>query len=505
MGIDQTQPGRSLIAPTSEKRGDRDAVGLSRSATSTGLRSIVGSLSVLLAMAGSGMQGYANGTIDALFAAFLFNVVGISVVSLVFPRGGAEQRAFILTYGVCVFVGGLVQCYSLATFGNPQSTIDAVYSFFPSISPQPPFFTTMDDIPWRLAPTAMAILTWQQVYKLAWALGFAFGPYIGVMFNALVMGLTGSVTVRTARELFGDDAWRLRRVGTLFALCGLFILFGSILIRDCFTTFFNALVFWGLVRWLCRPTSRNMLLAVALTGISVGAMMFLRSRSIVLFGLFWALALLYWFRAKRLDPARLFALMLFMFALLFGSTYLMNYIQISQNLQSENIESYEEIMEQGHRDDSIGMSLLIRQPLPVRMVLGTGSLMVFPIPLWAYFHSGEREYHLIKGYHGIYQVLVLPLVLAGFMMVVRTFWRDRAQAMPLLFLAIYLVMNIMAVVATSLEQRHLAQFMPAMMILAAVPNTREKGIRKRVRDIATGWFSVVYLVHLAWAIVAMGR
>ncbi|GAG86213.1 unnamed protein product, partial [marine sediment metagenome] len=109
-----------------------DAAGLNRSATSTGLRSIVGSLSVLLAMAGSGMQGYANGTIDALFAAFLFHAVGISVVSLVFPRGRAELRAFLLTYGVCVFVGGLAQCYSLVVFHDPQSTIDAVNTFFPS-------------------------------------------------------------------------------------------------------------------------------------------------------------------------------------------------------------------------------------------------------------------------------------------------------------------------------------------------------------------------------------
>lgn len=497
MEIDQTRSKKLTL-------WRHDSARSSRSATHVGLRSIVGLLPVLLVLVGSGMQGYANGTIDAFSVALLLLLAGIVTVSLLFPGKRPELRAFLLTYGVCVFVGGLAQCYSLATFGNLQSTNDAVNSFFPIISPQPPF-TTIYDIPWRLAPTALAVLTWQQVYKLAWVLGFAFGPYIGVMFNALMMGLTGSITVRTARELFGDDTWRLRRVGTLFALCGLFVLFGSVLLRDCFTTFFTSLALWGLIRWLCRPTSRNILLAVVLTGISIGAMMFLRSRIIVIFGLFWLFSFMCWFLAKPLDLAHILAAMLVMLVLLFGSTYLINYIDTSHHLQSKSIEKYLIHMEAGHREDSIAMRLIVRQSLPVRLVLGTGSLMVHPIPLWVDFHSGKGEYHLIKGYNGIYQILVLPLVLAGFIAVGKMFLKNREESVPLVFLAIYIVVAILAVVSTSLEQRHVAQFMPALMILAAVPNTREKLVKKKVWDIALAWFLVVALVHMAWAIATMGR
>jgi hypothetical protein len=124
------------------------------------------------------------------------------------------------------------------------------------------------------------------------------------MFNALVMGLTACITVRTARELFGNDAWRLRRVGTLFALCGLFVLFSSILIRDCYTTFLNSLVIWGLVRWLNRPSSQTLSFAGILTAFAIAAMYYLRARSIVLFGLFWALAGLCWFIGHRFDRRR---------------------------------------------------------------------------------------------------------------------------------------------------------------------------------------------------------
>ncbi|KKL66502.1 hypothetical protein LCGC14_2144360, partial [marine sediment metagenome] len=260
-------------------------------------------LSLLLTLLGSGMQGYANRTGDALFVALLLLLAGVSVVVLLFPGKRAEHRAFLLTYGVCVFAGGLAQCYSLAVFDNPQSTVDAVLSFFPNISSEPPF-TTMADSHIFIEST-LPLVIWQQVYKLTWLLGLDFGPFTGVMFNSLVMGVCASLTVRTARELFGNDAWRLRRVGILFAFCGLFVLFGAVLIRDCFTTFVNVLVLWGIVRWLVRSTPTNLLFAIGLTGVSTYIMAFLRIEAVVLFGLFWLLAFLFWYLKKRLDTTRL--------------------------------------------------------------------------------------------------------------------------------------------------------------------------------------------------------
>ncbi len=501
---DPINPAGSRPTDSTEATGQTtDATGLNRFGTGAELSSIGGSLSVLLAIVGSGMQGYANGTIDSFFAAFIFHIVGFLLVSLVFPRGRAELRAFLLTYGVCVFVGGLAQCYSLVVFHDPQSTIDAVHTFFPSISSQPPFTTMADIHPLFNAP--LAVLIWQQVYAATWWLEFKFGPYTGVMFNAMVVGLAGAITVRTARELFGHDAWRLRRVGTLFATCGLFILFGSVFLRDCFMIFFNVLVIWGIVRWLCRPTSINLIFAGVLTGISVGAMAYLRFESIVLFGLFWFLAFLFWFRKRRLNTVRLFAAAMVLIVLIFASSYLMNYIKISQGFRFDATVGYVVSAAKSSREDSIAMQMIIHQPMPIRLVLGSGSMMIFPMPLWGYFKSGANDYGLIKGYHGIYQVLMLPLVFAGFIVIILAFLKDRKQFTPLLFLAIYMLMNVLIVVATSLEQRHLAQFMPAMMILAAVPDTREKGMRKSVLEIATGWFVVVVLVHLAWAIATIGR
>jgi hypothetical protein len=75
-----------------------------------------------LLLGGGSMQGYANGTVDAMFVGLLLLILGISVVSLVFPRRKPELQTFLLTYGICVFVGGVSQCYSLDVFDIPQST-----------------------------------------------------------------------------------------------------------------------------------------------------------------------------------------------------------------------------------------------------------------------------------------------------------------------------------------------------------------------------------------------
>lgn len=516
MKIDHANPKNNSIMKTQQYQHDAKLI---KSIKRLSLCSFAVPLSILLAMVGSGLQGYANGTIDAFLVALLLLVAGIFTVGLLFSGKVPEMQAFLLTFSFCVFVGGLAQCYSLATYGNPQSTTDAV-SFFEAIFEKPSDYYTWYELKhlWltekgnvsRGAPLAVGI--WQVIYHLRLLLGMDYGQYVGVMFNAFVMGLTGSITVRTARALFGNDVWRLRRVAVLFAICGLFLLFGSILIRDCFTIFFNSLVLLGIIRWLCRPTSRSLLFAGMLTAISVIAMAYLRSRSVVLFGLFVLLASMCWFLAKRLNIARIIAISMVLIALLFASNYLMNYFKVSRGLQSKNIDKYEAIMEAGHKKDSLGMRLIVQQPLPIRLVLGTGSLMVHPIPLWANFtgkndravhHRGE--YHIIKGYHGIYQILVLPLVFTGFILIIKGFLKDRKQVIPLVFLAAYLLITTLAVVATSMEQRHLAQFMPALIIIAAIPDTRSKHTRKTLKAISILWFTVVVLVHLAWFTAAMGR
>lgn len=454
----------------------------------------------LLVLMGSGMQGYTNETIDAFFVAILFLAAGFVGVGLLFRGGQAEHRAFVLTYAICVFVGGLAQCYALAVFGRSQSTIDAG-NFFDMVSATPPF-TTMANMPPSNAP--LAVLIWQQVYRLTWWLHLDFGPYTAIMLNALVVGVTGSVTVRTAREVFGDDVWRLRRTGTLFAFCGMVVLFGAVLLRDCFTMFFNALVLWGLVRWLARSTWRNLATAIAITGVSVYAMFYLRVVTSVLFGVYWLLAFLFWLGRRQLDLTRLVGISAALLVLIIAGPFVASYVDTSLKFQSRGAENYAAMAAMESRENSLAMRLIVSQPLPVRLVLGTASFTIDPIPLWRGLHARAREYEVLKSYHGFYQVLVVPLALAGFLVAARDFRKARSMSIVLTYMAAYLLINMAVVAATSLETRHVGQFMPAFVILAAAPDTRDRRIFGIVKTVAVVWFIVVVLVHLAWAMARGG-
>lgn len=447
---------------------------------------------------GSAMQAYANGAIEAILVALLLLVAGMAVVGIVFPGRRAEMRAFLLTYAVCIFVGGLAQCYSLAVFDKIQSTDDAP-TFFWRIQPRPPF-RTLATVPNINSP--LAVVIWQQIYKVTWWLGFQHGPYTAVMFNAWVMGGVGGLTVQIGRELLGDDAWRLRRAGSLVASCGLSILFGAILLRDCFTTFFNTLVLWGLIRWLVRPTSRRLLLAAALTGISAWAMEYLRPETVPLFAVYWLLLFLFWL-VGRAGSVRFFTFVLALCAMLVAASYLAGSLQDTLDTRTLEMEKYARLGAERNPEDSLGMRLVVNQPLPIRVVAGIGRHMISPIPLWALFKIGSLDYDWIKGYNGIYKVLVMPLVFMGILKVVRMLRMDRRRSFPLVFLVMYFLINTIGVVATSLEQRHIGQFLSSFVIIAALPDTRELKVNDELRETRLWWFVGVALVHLAWAMLKL--
>jgi len=455
---------------------------------------LVRRLSFILVLIGSGLQGYANGTPAAMPVAITFLVAGYLAITLAFPGKRSELRVFMLMYAMSVLAGGLAQCYSVYVFQDTQNFSDAVY-FFGQISPKPPFKQ------WAELPTdtVLAIFSWQQLYAVAYYLGFKFGPYVAVMFNALVIGLSGTLTVGTARALFGDDLPKLRRVEILFALCGLFILFGSVLLRDSFVVFFNALWLWGVVRYLTRPAPRSLVFAASLTVISIYAMLYLRDEMVMLFGVYIFLAVLAWYCARKLNATRIMVVLLALGVTPIADTYITGFLQDFRDTQTTGQQNYQNLGAVETGGNSLGNRLVAEQPLPIRLIMGAGTLVVNPIPLWGNFKADASEYHIIEGYHGIYLVLIIPLGIAGLIGVARQLRAQGRTAIPLLFLVAYLLVNLAAIAASSRLVRHLGQFMAALTILAALPNLSEKSERKLVRTISIGWFAGVVLIHVAWA------
>lgn len=456
-----------------------------------------------LLIIGSILLGLANSTPAPLFVAVFFTCLGLIICIMVFRNKIYELRAFLLTYSISVLVAGFAQYYALSTFAMLQTTPDAMNTFFPSIAQAPPF-TSMQDVPINFN-SPLALLIWQSFYALAWLLGLKFGPYTGVLCNAFVVGLTGATTVTIARELFGNDHWRLRRLSTLVAFCGLFWLFGAIFIRDGFVLFINTLMLWRLVAWLNRPSIKNFIVSIVFTGIAGYAMLYLRYKSVVLFGLFFILAVIFLYLHVQSKSKRVFIFILTSIIIVFGSAYIWKFYQISMEFKEVTEVSY---LERAHMDssaDSLGVQLIMDQPLPIRLLIGSGAIAIYPIPIWASLKPGASEYHIIKNFNGVYQIVVMPLVLTGFLIVFQqAFAKRKSETMyPLLFVAFFSLIGLFSVVVTSMETRHFGQFLPGFLILAVLPDLREARVRRNFIRISISWYSVVILVHIAWAVAKL--
>lgn len=72
------------------------------------------------------------------------------------------------------------------------------------------------------------------------------------------------------------------------------------------------------------------------------------------------------------------------------------------------------------------MTLIVSQPLPIRLVLGSVYLFVFPIPVWSGFQL-ESAYPLFKSLNAIYFYFLLPFLVISF----RVLWRDAFSRTPL--------------------------------------------------------------------------
>lgn len=424
-------------------------------------------------------------------------------------------RGFALTYGACVLAAGLAQAYSQWAFGTPMSTSDAD-AFYSAILRDPPYYRLGERFPVN-AP--YAVLAWQYFYKLCLACGLSFGPWIGVLMNAFMVGLVGALTVRIARELLDHDAQpgasasyathvhavslevRLRRTGTLCATCGMFWLFGALFLRDAFTLLVNAVVLWTLVRMVQQMSTVRLLQALVVVGAGAWIVLGLRPASAPLFALFALLAVVTWFWYCRPGLGRLLAVGILAGGLVLLYARLHTAVHSVTGTVAAVAETYQRVGTGASGQGSLGMTLIVHQPLPVRLVLGSMSLVVNPMPLWAGLRSGMVDYIYLKAWHGVYLVAIVPLVIAGIREAVRAAHRRDRQAAPPLFLALYVLGSLGAVAVTSLETRHLGQFLPAVILLAALPDLEDPARRRELRLTRAVWFGLVVLAHAGWAVL----
>ena len=430
-----------------------------------------------------------------MLLAFGFFTIGLIIHLFPGFHDAYARRAFVLTFCTCVLITGLAELYAKTFFGELQTTVDAVNFYY--IVHQGLRGMRLEEY-WAGIGSPLPIVSYQAMYTFCSKIGLGNGPWIAVLLNSFLVGISGSITIKIGRYFMGDDHRGLHRLGTLFSCCGLMWLFGAILLRDSFALTVNVVVLWACVRGLSKPSLKNFIIIVVTMLLAVAAMRYIRQGLEPVFLLFTVLAFLSWTRRTHSGGV---VLVLSFAGLLVG---LMLMPLISSLVGGLSKSAMEAASGYGYGTEtfagkSLGAAFVGNQPPPIRLIAGSLHLLIQPIPLWVNFKTFFGEYHWIKGWEGLFLVWVTPAAIVGLLASIKRALRGGSEAPPFCFISLYVMITLAAIALTSLETRHHGQFLPALLILAAIPNKYDPVTRGKTRTVATIWFSMVVAGHIMWA------
>lgn len=450
-------------------------------------------VAIVLTLLGALLIVLINQIVAPLLFLTFYVVLGLTLCRYL---GKHEHRAFGLSFALGVLVAGLSQIYAQVMFGRFQTSYDAILFYVISTELS---WDTLTDIK-KNTVGSLAVFVWNRLYMLNRTLGFEDAPWVGILFNNFLVGLSAGLTIRTARYVFGSDARRLTLLGSLFATCGMFWLFGAVHIRDSFTLFTHTLLLYGFVRALALPQMSNgMWLSIILVSVT-SANLFLRDQGVFLIAVFCVLGLVSWTRDKKSSSIKTFIMWVVGFIAIF---VFIDTVVLYQEFVWRKIISvltfYKEM--EALSKSGLRYSWVVDQPLLIRLLTGSVYMHIYPIPLWAYFSPLFGEYTWIKGYHGLYFAALTPFGIAGIYTALKQAIKRELGAAPLCFLALFTMSTLFSVVLTSLETRHLGQFLPAFLILSVLPDRRDPRIRSQLKRCCVIWYSAVVGVHVLYIVV----
>lgn len=456
-------------------------------------------LNLLLCGFGAALHLAAYLSLLPMVVAGVFYGVAYLVLSLTRLGGRSELAIFNRTFAVGWVVAGVAAIYANHFHDAGQLYSDAG-SFYEMAASQQAGDLSLIELQ-LMHEGALAIVLWAAVYDFFATLGFPRERYVGIIVNVTAVAVTAVVTLKMARLVYGDDPYRFRRLTLLFSACGLFWLFAGIHIRDSIVLLAVTLLAYAWLKFLSKPNFGMSLLKITGASLLAGSSLVFLRGDFVFVPIAMAVAAIASLLLGRVNRRRRriaygmaavgIAVIIILFSI-FGDSML--YILLRGN------EGYAELAAEESSADSLGLSLIINQALPIRILLGSGYLFLFPIPFWSGFQL-DSAYALFKSFNVIFIYFIIPLLL----MTVWQLWkRNESRSAFLLFLLFLSLGFTMAIAGTSLETRHFGVFLPSMFLLALLPDLREKINLKNYRKILVLVLGGVFSIHFSWLVMKEG-
>ncbi len=414
------------------------------------------------------------------------------------PLGGAaEQRIFSRVFSVGFLMAGIAAVYANQfqdaeqLFGDPAGFFDMATGKSAGMS--------LIEIQ-IIHEGALGIVLWRALYDFFASMGFEKARYIGITVNVTMVALAGVIGIKFVRQIFGNDDYRFERLTLLVAACGLFWLFSGIHVRDSAVLLAVTALAYAWVYFLAKPDLSVRLITIIFWSLLAAALFgFLRGDFIfVPFAMavaaIVALLLGYVERSRRWVVFGLMVVGCVIVALL-AKTFSNDIALIMDSGQTV----YSEIGAEQHAADSLGIALIVNQPTPIRLVLGSIYLLVLPIPFWSGFQL-ESAYNLFKTANALYFYFVIPLL---FIALNQILFNKKMRTPVLLFLVFLFLGFTLAIAYTSLETRHFGAFLLPILLLATLPDLRVPIIWRNYKIFSYIMLASVLLVHLAWIVLKL--
>lgn len=443
---------------------------------------------VLLTL-GSFFHLVAEGSFLPLVTGLIYFFAGVVLLYVTRLTSFSERRIYNRMFSIGFFVAGISALYR--TFALDMQG-DAAH-----------FFEMASDLANNMSLLEIAVLTegsiavvlWREVFNFMAILGFPRQPFVGIFVNVLMVALTAVLTQRMVLMIYGNDDYRSQRLMLIYSFCGVLWVFSGLLLRDSVVLLAVTSLTCAWIFFLKKPDiGRRFFFIICCSVLATACMGFMRTKFIfipLVMAIFGLAALVFGHHAGRTQAKNYFFLLVFLMVV--GWVYGVFFEELNLGLTIGR-ENYTELSFSESSSDSLGYSIVVNQPILLRVFIGSVYLFVMPVPFWAGLQL-ESAYSLFKSFNSLYFLFLIPLLIIA----IRYAWRDKSSLRSsFLFLIFVAVGFTISIAATSIETRHHAAFFPIFFLLALLPDLRVRTVRRQYWNITVFLFLFLLIGHLMW-------
>lgn len=432
--------------------------------------------------------------ISIFFLPYFILLISAVIFFVLKIRSKAALSGFFLYFSINLFWVGISVLFRNYFGDYSQNNTDAF--FFYQMSTKSAVDNRLSELV-LTSEGAFAIYTWVYVYKFFTLFGFTQTPTIGILFNSWLLSIGCVVSVKIVNFIYNDERISKKFI-ILYSFCAIYWLFGSVHVRDSFVVLLTIIQLYFTIYYLKYRTTFSYISLLLISILCTFIFPFLRTEFYFIPMLFVAGATFIplFLRTKNKNTILLVSFLAVLISIGFV-LFISGYADIIFEVLERGQKGYLDEVAETASSSSLGVKLIINQPLLLRLILGSVYLHLYPIPFWYGFKT-DTIYDLFKSLNLFFLWGIIPLVYIGICNARR--YEQVLKEITFFCIAIYLTL-VLAIAGTSLETRHLSVFFVPLLIIAVKPDLKESLTKRQYKKILARLLSVIVFIHLAWIIL----